>query len=80
MPGYSITEGYTPGALGRVVSLHGSYYAEHWGSGRTSSRRLRAIWASSWAGTKKHGFVLVAEKPGMKWGPEVLEQRFECRL
>jgi GNAT superfamily N-acetyltransferase len=25
--------GYTPGALGRVVELHGTYYAEHWGLG-----------------------------------------------
>jgi GNAT superfamily N-acetyltransferase len=22
--------GYTPGALGRIVELHGTYYAEHW--------------------------------------------------
>ena len=22
--------GYVPGALGRIVELHGSYYAEHW--------------------------------------------------
>jgi GNAT superfamily N-acetyltransferase len=25
--------GYTPGALGRIVELHGTYYAEHWGMG-----------------------------------------------
>jgi GNAT superfamily N-acetyltransferase len=25
--------GYTPGALGRIVELHGSYYAEHWDLG-----------------------------------------------
>jgi GNAT superfamily N-acetyltransferase len=23
--------GYVPGALGRLVELHGTYYAEHWG-------------------------------------------------
>jgi GNAT superfamily N-acetyltransferase len=25
--------GYTPGALGRIVELHGSYYARHWSLG-----------------------------------------------
>ena len=25
--------GYEPGALGRVVELHGAYYAKHWGFG-----------------------------------------------
>ncbi|MCI0708983.1 MAG: GNAT family N-acetyltransferase [Chloroflexi bacterium] len=25
--------GYTPGALGRIVELHGTYYAEHWNLG-----------------------------------------------
>ncbi len=23
--------GYRPGAIGRVVALHGTYYAAHWG-------------------------------------------------
>lgn len=25
--------GYTPGALGRIVELHGAYYAQHWNLG-----------------------------------------------
>jgi RimJ/RimL family protein N-acetyltransferase len=25
--------GYTPGALGRIIQLHGAYYAEHWNLG-----------------------------------------------
>jgi GNAT superfamily N-acetyltransferase len=28
-----IVSGYIPGSLGRVVSLHGTYYHEHWGFG-----------------------------------------------
>jgi len=163
MTGYTISDGYMPGVLGRVVSLHGSYYAEHWGFGsyfeskvasdlaeflgrfdgrrdglwslRSSdqvegaiaidgiragtvgahlrwfivsdavrgtgaggklmatamefcrSRGYRTIYLSTFAGLdaarhlyEKHGFVLVAEEPGTQWGPEVLEQRFECRL
>ncbi len=31
MPDFEIVKGYVPGALGRIVSLHGSYYHEHWG-------------------------------------------------
>ncbi len=31
MPEIVLAEGYTPGALGRIASLHGAYYAEHWG-------------------------------------------------
>ena len=33
MPEITIAEGYVPGALGRVASLHGAYYHEHWGFG-----------------------------------------------
>lgn len=29
----SIEEGYTPGCIGRIVELHGTYYAEHQGFG-----------------------------------------------
>ncbi|MCG6536190.1 MAG: GNAT family N-acetyltransferase, partial [Syntrophales bacterium LBB04] len=28
-----IAKGYTPGSLGRVAELHGSYYHRHWGFG-----------------------------------------------
>ncbi|MBI2312362.1 MAG: GNAT family N-acetyltransferase [Betaproteobacteria bacterium] len=28
-----ISTGYEPGAIGAVVSLHGAYYAQHWGFG-----------------------------------------------
>jgi GNAT superfamily N-acetyltransferase len=30
---WTITRGWTPGALGRVVALHGDYYHRHWGFG-----------------------------------------------
>jgi len=32
-PGVEIRAGYEPGLIGRVVELHGSYYAVAWGSG-----------------------------------------------
>lgn len=32
-PSVTITNGYLPGAIGRIAELHGSYYAEHWGFG-----------------------------------------------
>ncbi|OGP74211.1 MAG: hypothetical protein A2V86_13845 [Deltaproteobacteria bacterium RBG_16_49_23] len=28
-----IFKGYTPGAIGRIVELHGTYYHQHWGFG-----------------------------------------------
>jgi len=28
-----ILSGYTPGAIGKVVELHATYYAQHWGFG-----------------------------------------------
>jgi GNAT superfamily N-acetyltransferase len=31
--GFEIVEGYAPGSLGRVASLHGTYYGENWGFG-----------------------------------------------
>jgi GNAT superfamily N-acetyltransferase len=30
---WTITRGWTPGALGRVIALHGDYYHRHWGFG-----------------------------------------------
>lgn len=30
---FHITRGYTPGAIGRVVEMHGRYYAKKWGFG-----------------------------------------------
>lgn len=29
--GFIITRGYAPGAIGRVVEMHGRYYADQWG-------------------------------------------------
>lgn len=31
MPDFEIVSDHLPGALGQIVSLHGSYYHEHWG-------------------------------------------------
>ena len=33
MPEIEIARGYTPGSLGRIVELHGTYYHDHWGFG-----------------------------------------------
>jgi len=33
MDSVEIREGWLPGALGRIVELHGAYYAAHWGFG-----------------------------------------------
>ncbi len=33
MADFTITKGYMPGAIGRVVEMHGDYYARHWGFG-----------------------------------------------
>jgi GNAT superfamily N-acetyltransferase len=33
MPGGEIGEGYVPGAIGRVVELHGTYYQRNWDFG-----------------------------------------------
>ena len=33
LKGIDIVRGYVPGALGRVVELHGLYYSQHWGFG-----------------------------------------------
>lgn len=32
-PSVTITRDYVPGAIGRIVELHGTYYAKHWGFG-----------------------------------------------
>ena len=31
MSNIKITDGYTPGAIGRITELHGVYYHKHWG-------------------------------------------------
>jgi len=33
MKGIEITRGYMPGAIGRIVGLHGEYYGSNWGFG-----------------------------------------------
>ena len=33
MDDITIHAGYIPGAIGRIVEMHGSYYAEHWNLG-----------------------------------------------
>lgn len=33
MPDIEIARGYVPGAIGRVVELHGTYYHQQWGFG-----------------------------------------------
>lgn len=33
MSDFEVVRGYIPGSLGRVASLHASYYHEHWGFG-----------------------------------------------
>ncbi len=33
VPDISITRGFVPGAIGRVVEMHGQYYVDEWGFG-----------------------------------------------
>ena len=33
IPKEKITQGYLPGAIGRIAELHGVYYHDHWGFG-----------------------------------------------
>lgn len=35
-----IVSGYLPGAIGRIVELHGAYYAAHWGFGAFFEARM----------------------------------------
>jgi GNAT superfamily N-acetyltransferase len=35
-----IRSGYLPGAIGRIVELHGTYYAAHWGFGAFFEARM----------------------------------------
>jgi GNAT superfamily N-acetyltransferase len=35
-----IRSGYLPGAIGRIVELHGAYYASHWGFGAFFEARM----------------------------------------
>jgi GNAT superfamily N-acetyltransferase len=37
-----IVKGFLPGALGRVVELHGAYYARHWGFGAFFEAKMAA--------------------------------------
>ncbi|MCO5399439.1 helix-turn-helix domain-containing GNAT family N-acetyltransferase [Ralstonia soli] len=39
-PGPQIVQGYVPGCIGDIVSLHGRFYAEHWGFGVFFERRV----------------------------------------
>jgi GNAT superfamily N-acetyltransferase len=36
----TIHSGYHPGAIGRIVELHGAYYAAHWGFGAFFEARM----------------------------------------
>jgi len=38
--GAQISSGYRPGAIGRIVELHGTYYASHWGFGAFFEARM----------------------------------------
>ena len=158
-----IEAGYTPGAIGRIAELHGTYYHDHWGFGlffeakvamdlaeflkrydkgqdgfwtlwldgriegsiavdglhadgegahlrwfivsdllrgkgagnqliekavdfcRSSGFERLYLWTFDGLNAarhlyEKHGFKLVEEHRGTRWGAEVKEQRFECRL
>jgi len=38
--GAEIRSGYLPGTIGRIVELHGTYYASHWGFGAFFEARM----------------------------------------
>ena len=41
-----IVKGFMPGALGRVVELHGTYYSRHWGFGLFFEAKMAADMAA----------------------------------
>ena len=43
----AIREGYQPGCIGDIASLHARFYAEHWGFGAFSKSAWRPSWPSS---------------------------------
>jgi DNA-binding MarR family transcriptional regulator len=55
-----IQEGYQPGCIGDIASLHARFYAEHWGFG-ASSRRWRQNLPSSLAHCQPMALWLYAE-------------------
>ena len=58
--------GYEPGALGRVVELHGSYYAKHWGFGVAFESRVARGLAEFLASfdPSRDGFWVVRREAG----------------
>jgi GNAT superfamily N-acetyltransferase len=53
-----IITGYVPGAIGRIIELHGTYYAEQWNLGPQFESEVAAEIAAFYSGfdPKKDGF------------------------
>lgn len=50
----TIVEGYSPGAIGRVVELHGAFYHVHWGFGLFFEAKV-AVDLANFLGRYEHG-------------------------
>jgi len=74
-----IVSGYRPGAIGRIVELHGTYYAEHWGFGAFFEARMArelgefvdrfdqqrdGIWTAVSAGRVAGSIAIDGSRPG----------------
>jgi DNA-binding MarR family transcriptional regulator/GNAT superfamily N-acetyltransferase len=56
--GVEVVEGYRPGCIGDVASLHGRFYAEHWGFGAFFEKRVATELAAFAEGLPAEGKAL----------------------
>ena len=82
LPGVELVRGHVPGAIGRVVELHGAYYHRHWDFGSFFECKVAAelsefmqryddvrdgFW-SAWSAGQLHGSVSIDGKRACEKG------------